>query len=121
MAQFSALELSYLPMSNLKGQWKAVTIWAFVVGLCSGPAAYGVAIFSADNHLAEETKELLTLFAVAAVLVAAFVFAIYARLQLPANAAWGPRLMAKAAIVAPIVWTIIIIALIVYSIAHMDT
>jgi len=113
-------------MSNVKGQWKTVTISAFIVGLCSGPAACGVAIFSenilfsADNHLAEETKELLTLFALAAVLVAAFVFAIFARLQLPATAAWGPRLMAKAAIVAPMVWAIIIIALIVYSIAHVD-
>jgi len=60
------------------------------------------------------------LFALAAVLGGAFVFAIVARLKLPATAAWGPRFMAKAAIVAPIVWAIIIIAFIVYSIAHMD-
>jgi hypothetical protein len=93
---------------------RSLALPAFVCGLCSGPVAFGLAVFAAANHLREQTKELLGLLAFLTILGGALVFSCVARAKLPSEATWRLRLFANVAIAAPIVWCVAIFAFIAY-------
>src|SRR5438270_5736789 len=82
----------------------SLLIPAFMCGAFSGPAAFGLALLGAHNHLDEQTKELLGFSALIVVLGGAFVFSCIARARLPVSASFRVRVFANLAIAAPILW-----------------
>ena len=92
---------------------------ALICGVLSGPAAFGLAALAADNHLEEQTKELLGLSALIAVLGGAFAFSCIARVRLPTAASSGARVVANLAIAAPVLWAAAIFAFLMYALSQV--
>ena len=98
---------------------RSLTLPAFVCGICSGPVAFGLAMLTGQNHLPEQTKELLALISLATVLGGAFVFACIARLTLSPEASVGSRRLTNIAIAAPLAWAATIAAFIAYALTQV--
>ena len=94
---------------------RSLALAAFSCGLCSGPVAFGLALLGGANHLPEETKELIGLLALVAVLGGALAFGCVARFCLPAGASASSRRFANIAVAAPPVWSVAIAAFIIYA------
>jgi hypothetical protein len=108
-----------LPLDyDSRRQEKSLALPAFIVGICSGPAAFGLALLAAANDHDERTKELGGIACLAAVLGGALIFGCFATGKLPSNASPRQRRMAHIAIAAPIAWGIAIIAFILYALSQ---
>jgi hypothetical protein len=81
---------------------------AFVFGIGSGPAAFGLAVLASMSHLPE-------IIALAIVLGGGLVFASVVRIGLPKAAPARIRLLANVAVVAPLAWSIAILLLLIYA------
>jgi hypothetical protein len=81
---------------------------AFICGICSGPIAFGLAVLASLSHWPE-------IVALGVVLGGALIFACVARMALSKAAPAWNRYLANVAIVAPIVWSIAILLLLIYA------
>jgi hypothetical protein len=97
----------------------SLAIAAMICGLCSGPAGYGLALFLADNHLAESVKELRGELALVLTLGGASVFAYVVRVRLPITGAARDRVFANIGVVAPIAWCAAGIAVLIFALADL--
>jgi hypothetical protein len=81
---------------------------ALVCSICSGPAAFGLAMLASLTEFSE-------IVALAVVLGGTFVFACIVRIGLPQAA--PPRIwhLVNVAVVAPVAWSIAIVLLLIYS------
>src|SRR5437763_2737333 len=87
---------------------RSLALPAFICGICSGPAAFGLAVLASVNHLPE-------IIALAVVLGGALVFACIVRIGLAEAAPPRTRRLANVAIVAPIAWSTAIFLLLIYA------
>jgi hypothetical protein len=87
---------------------RSLALPAFICGVCSGPAAFGLAVLASVNHLPE-------IIALAVVLSGALAFACVVRVRLAEAATPRTRRLANVAIAAPIAWSIIIFLLLIYA------
>ena len=72
-----------------------------------------------ENHLPEPAKELLSLVSVLVVFGAAFGVGRFARFRLPSAAPARQRLLANAAVAAPLAWGLAIFLLLAYGLSQM--
>jgi hypothetical protein len=87
---------------------RSLALPALICGICSGPAAFGLAVLASLNHLPEFV-------ALVVVLGGALVFASVVRVGLPRDAPARARRLANVAIIAPIAWYLAIFALVLYA------
>jgi hypothetical protein len=87
---------------------RSLALPAFICGVCSGPVAFGLAVIASANNLSG-------VIAVAVVLGGALAFACIVRGRLPEAAPPRTRRLANVAIVAPIAWSIAILALVLQA------
>jgi hypothetical protein len=110
---------STLDYASREAHARTLAIPALICGVLSGPAAFGLALLGAHNHLDEQTKELLGLSALVIVLGGAFAFGCVVRARLPAAAPNRTRVFANLAIAAPVLWAGAIIAFIMYALSQV--
>jgi hypothetical protein len=92
---------------------------AMICGFCSGPAGFALAWVATANSLPEQSKESLALVTLLMTLGGTFIFACAVRLKLSRSASRRDRIFANAAVAAPPLWGVAIVAFIAYGLGQV--